>query len=155
MGLTADKDVTIRSAALASLALLQDGRPTVTAGGLSIRVEGEIKTGSTLTLVLFPSSSISTTEARLGIGRIIGDPAGIQVDLHRSVHLTLGPGTTQVVQIQVKLEKPGKYILPLGVKLTFNSMDQQYIFREVHLDVSQEGGSYAIVIPVDQIDELE
>jgi len=155
MGLASDKDATVRPAALASLALLQQSRPTMPAGGLSIRVEGEIRTGNTVTLVVFPSSPTSIAEARVGIGRITGDPAGIQVDLHRSVRLTLEPGATQVVQIQVKLEIPGEYILPVGVKLMISPTDQQDIWREVHLDVGQEGGSYAVVIPVDQTDELE
>lgn len=152
--LSLDEEPVIRSAALASLDQVRSSQAVEEVGNLYIQVEGEVKTGSTITLLLFPTSSASTLEGRVGIGEIIGDRAGIQTDVHKSVELTIEPNVAQVTKIQVALNKPGKYILPVGLKLTKGDGEQQFIAREVHLDVGQDNGSYFIAIPIEQRDEI-
>jgi len=145
----------VRSAAYANLDLIRRESPQEARGDLRVLVKGEIREGHKITIMFIPSSLTDASEARVGIKKILGLPGGIEPEQHRSTRFPLGAGERKVVPWTIDLRKEGKYIVLCELKLTFDLTDYETIEKEIHLDIGRESGTFAVVAPVEEPEDLE
>jgi hypothetical protein len=143
-----EEDAAVRSHAYANLDLIREFYPLETRGDLSVRVEGEVKEGSSITLVATASSTVDIGEATVGVRRLAQDgyeqPVDIRLDSPNPVRFPLKTGETKEASFEVYLGKEGRYLILLALTLDLDKVDSQTIEKEVYLAVGKTAGTFEV-----------
>ncbi len=131
----------VRTAAYANVDLIRQTHPLPRQGSLELTISGEIKKGSTITLIATISSSIEVSDAIIGIQRLHHD---IEPVSSPATNVHLNAGETQRLEFELKLNETGEYTIPVTLMLSFDQVDYEEIHREVVLTVNETSGEYYV-----------
>lgn len=151
-----EKEDNVRTAAYANLDIIRTYYPLDLGADVSIRLEGEIRKGSNVTLVITVSSGVSVPEARAGIVRIVdmaSDTAltAAMVMSTNPVKFSLSAGNPEEVRFTVYLVDAGEYGMDINVRLSLDRVDYQNIKKVVYLKVGEDRGEYLVANDIREI----
>ena len=144
-----EKDPTVRHAAYANLDVIRKYQPSEIWGTQSIRVEGDLRPGNKIRLVVDVTPSVDTVHNLVGIQKIL-------VGRERSNGITLispelmpvrfssAAGISHEVPFTLYLNKSGKYSVYCYTKINVNRIDYQTFQKIVDLTVNTDKGSYTV-----------
>jgi len=143
-----EEDAAVRSHAYANLDLIREFYPLEKMGDLSVGVEGEIKEGSSITLVATASSTVDVGEATVGVQKLAQyaseQAVDIRLDSRNPIRFPLKAGETKEASFEVYLGKEGRYLVLLALTLDLDKVDSQTAEKEVYLAVGKTGGTFAV-----------
>lgn len=129
----------LKSDALASLHLLKNRFPEEKKGEMEIDLKGDIKKGSTVTLIVKISSTVDVERASVGL-----------IKLHKNLILVSGPrqwksnlleNEQKSLEYQISLEETGRYFIPFYLKLDFgNRVDYEITKKRIVFEVYENRG---------------
>jgi len=145
----------VRSAAYANLDLIREYYALETRGDLTIRVEGKIREGNSITLIADASSTVDVDEAIVGVRRIAEfgteETVGVELDpAHprnpsNPMRISLKAGESKEIPFTIHLRKEGEYLILCALKLNIDRVDYQTIEKKIHLTVEKTGGTFETV----------
>ncbi|MEM1517980.1 MAG: HEAT repeat domain-containing protein [Nitrososphaerota archaeon] len=147
----------VRTAAYANLDLIRKYYPVELGESIEIRIEGEIKKGNNVTLIVIVSTQKDIPQAVVGIKRIVNMTAGAQtpvITMLRSMNpvwLSIRAETPEKATFIIYLESEGEYLVPCVLKLNIDRSDYKIIEKFVYLKVGKDEGAYIVA---DNLDAL-
>jgi len=149
-----EKDDEVRTAAYANLDLIREYYPIERVGDLKVRVEGDVRKGGNISLVLTAYSKVDVIEAKAGIKRIVnfrGETTpetileGAVLSSRNPVRFILNAGESKDASFTIHLKESGEYIVSCMLKLDIDRVDYQVIEKQVYLKVEEGGGEYKVI----------
>jgi hypothetical protein len=135
-----ETDDNVRTAAYANIDLIRDLFPPENKGAITLYLSGDIQKGSEVSLVAEVSSATDLNEeAIFGITSL---PDGIELLSPGVLKLELEANVSEEVDFNLRLNQTGAYIITMALKLSFDRIDYEIIYKDVYLAVNESDGEF-------------
>ncbi len=140
-------DPEMRTGALANLDFIREENPFETNDALKPRVEGDIKPGSQIKVILEVSSSRdSKGEAGINqIGNLNQNLNGISSSDITPVEMGLRKGEVKEISYDLNIDQEGEYVIGVFLKLSLDRWDSMIIRKTIYLKVGKDAGVYEVI----------
>ncbi|HOX36125.1 MAG TPA: hypothetical protein P5217_08520 [Methanoregulaceae archaeon] len=136
------KDSQLRTAAYANIDLIRSIHPPEQHGKMNITVDGIIRQGQNIRLIVTILSTKDVPEATFGLYRL---PADIPTSSKMKHKLILQADKPQTVQFDLQLQGTGEYMIPVFLMLSFDRVDYEVVEQLVYFKVETNNGEYRVL----------
>ena len=152
IALTEEND-DVRTAAYTNLYHIRSVHPPESRGTLEVRIQGNLREGSRVTLIATVSSSVDVGNALTGIQKIADKESshtdGITLNSSHPMplKLSLKAGVPQEIPFTLDIHKKGLYKIVYVLILQFDRVDSEEITKEILIDAGKDSGKYRVENP--------
>jgi len=143
----------VRTAAYTNLYHIRSVHPPESRGTLEVRIQGNLREGSRVTLIATVSSSVDVGNALTGIQKIADKESshtdGITLNSSHPMplKLSLKAGVPQEIPFTLDIHKKGLYKIVYVLILQFDRVDSEEITKEILIEVDKDSGKYSVENP--------
>jgi len=143
----------VRTAAYTNLYHIRSVHPPESRGTLEVRIQGNIREGSRVTLIATVSSTVDVQNALTGIQKIADKESshtdGITLNTSHPMplKLSLKAGVPQEIPFTFDIHKKGLYKIVYVLMLQFDRVDSEEITKDVLIEVDKDSGKYRVENP--------
>jgi len=148
-----EEDDDVRTAAYTNLYHIRSVYPPESRGMLEVRIQGNLREGSRVTLIATVSSTVDVQNALTGIQKIADreTPHTDGITLNTShpmpLKISLKAGVPQEIPFSLDIHTKGLYKIVYVLMLQFDRIDSTRVTKEILIDVGKDSGKYSVENP--------
>lgn len=148
IALNQEMPANLHSAAFANIYLIDELFPPEKHGVMQVDVQGEIKPGARISIIVKLLSEIDVENAQVGAGVIINsevvdDPIITVITRPPYWKGSLQANTLKELEFEFQIEKEGEIELPVAYKFSFDAIDYEIEKQSLYFKITESGGEFS------------